>query len=59
MLTKEELQNIATLLNRVNLTGTEALPFAQLQLKISNLIKQETTSPTTGTETSEEVKEPA
>lgn len=59
MLTNEELKNISVLLERTTLNGKEAIAVAQLQLKISNLIKQETTSPTTGTETPEEVKEQA
>lgn len=59
MFTNEELKNISVLLERTTLNGKEAIAVAQLQLKISNLIKQETTSPTTGTETSEEVKEQA
>ena len=59
MFNNEELKNISVLLERTTLNGKEAIAVAQLQLKISNLIKQETTSPTTGTETSEEVKEQA
>lgn len=59
MFTNEELKNISVLLERTTLNGKEAIAVAQLQLKISSLVKQETTSPTTGTETSEEVKEQA
>ena len=59
MFTNEELKNIQLLLERTTLNGKEAIAVAQLQLKIANLVKQETTSPTTGTETSEEVKEQA
>lgn len=59
MFTNEELKNISVLLERTTLNGKEAIAVAQLQLKISNLIKQETTSSTTGTETPEEVKEQA
>lgn len=40
MFTNEELTNIAKLLQRVNLTGNEAIPLAQLQIKIGGLIKE-------------------
>lgn len=48
--TQEELKNLAVLLQRVNLTGKEALAVALLQTKINKLIIPETTSETTGTE---------
>lgn len=47
---QEELKNLAVLLERITLNGKEVLPVAQLQLKIQNLIKAETTSKLTGTE---------
>lgn len=55
----EELKNLSVLLQRVNLKGNEALAVAQLQVKIQNLVKMETTSETTGTPpvTTDEVKE--
>ena len=49
MFNNEELKNLAVLLERITLNGKEALPVAQLQLKIQNLIKTETTSEATGT----------
>lgn len=45
---QEELKNLAILLQRVNLTGKEAVAVAQLQVKINSGIKPETTSETTG-----------
>ena len=42
MLTQEELKNIAVLLQRVSLTGNEAMAVAQLQVKINNLLSVET-----------------
>ena len=48
-LNQEELKNLSVLLQRVNLTGNEAIPVAKLQLKIAELIKPEVTSETTGT----------
>ena len=41
MFTNEELKNLAVLLQRVNLTGAEALPVAVLQQKINGLITPE------------------
>jgi len=38
MFTKEELQNLLALMNRVDLKGSEAITFAVLQQKISGLI---------------------
>ena len=49
--TQEELKNLSVLLQRVNLTGNEALAVAKLQLKVAELIKPEVTSQTTGTDT--------
>lgn len=51
MLTQPELKNIALLLQRVNLTGNEALAVAQLQMKVNSLIEKE--EPKTETPTSE------
>jgi len=51
MLTQSELKNIAVLLQRVNLTGAEALAVAQLQAKVNSLIEKE--EPKTETPTSE------
>lgn len=53
MFSNEELKNIATLLLRVDLKGNEALPVAQLQLKVNNLIKETetTTTPSENTAT--------
>lgn len=36
--TNEELQNIAVLLQRCNITGAEALPVAMLQQKIKQML---------------------
>lgn len=47
MFTIQELQAISTLLLRVDLKGNEALTVAQLQLKVSNLIKQQEVIPAT------------
>lgn len=41
MLTAPEIQAIITLLNRVDLKGQEALPVAQLQLKLQQFLQQE------------------
>ncbi len=53
MFNNEELKNLAILLERVNLSGKEALAVANLQVKIAKLITPEveapTTSETTGT----------
>ncbi len=38
MFTPEELKNLQVLLARVNLTGNEALPVAQLQMKINQFL---------------------
>ncbi len=40
MFSNEELKNLGAVLNRVNLTGKEALAIALLQQKVSNLIVQ-------------------
>lgn len=53
---QEELKNLAILLQRVNLTGKEAVAVAQLQVKINSGIKPETTSETTGSEETKEEK---
>ena len=53
---QEELKNLSVLLQRVNLTGNEAIPVAKLQLKIAELIKPEVTSETTGTPMPEKVE---
>lgn len=50
-LNQEDIKNISVLLQRVNLTGNEAIPVAKLQLKIAELIKPEVASETTGTDT--------
>lgn len=55
-LNQEELKNLSVLLQRVNLTGNEAIPVAKLQLKIAELIKPEVTSETTGTPMPEKVE---
>lgn len=52
MLTQSELKNIALLLQRVNLTGNEALAVAQLQMKVNSLIEKPE-EPKTETPTSE------
>lgn len=49
-LNQEELKNLSVLLQRVNLTGNEAIAVAKLQLKVAELIKPEVTSQTTGTD---------
>ena len=51
MFSNEELKNIAVLLQRVNLTGNEAVAVAVLQQKVASLIKAE--EPKTETPTSE------
>lgn len=55
-LNQEDIKNISVLLQRVNLTGNEAIPVAKLQLKIAELIKPEVTSETTGTPMPEKVE---
>lgn len=42
MFNNNELKSLDVLLKRVNLTGEEALPVAELQLKIRKLISEET-----------------
>lgn len=54
MFTNEELKNIATLLQRVDLKGSEALPIAQLQIKVGNLIKETETTTTSSENTATE-----
>ena len=49
MLTQQELKNIALLLQRVSLTGNEALAVAQLQMKLNSLITAEETKTETPT----------
>lgn len=52
MFTKEELNNLLVFLNRVNLTGQEALVMAQLQLKIQqDVAKLKTNEPKKDEET--------
>ena len=41
MFTKEELQTIFALINRANITGSEAMPVAILQQKIKGLLTKE------------------
>ncbi len=41
MFTQEELNNIGAFLNRVNLTGNEAIVLVQLQQKVASLAKPE------------------
>ena len=51
MFSNEELKNIAVLLQRVSLTGNEAVAVAILQQKVGSLIKAE--EPKSETPTSE------
>ena len=41
MFSQEELKNLLTLLNRVDMKGNEALPMAMLMQKINGLITPE------------------
>jgi len=41
MFTQEELQNIFNLISIAPIKGSDALPVAQLQIKIQNLLKPE------------------
>lgn len=40
-LTEQEITNLLTVLNKVNITGAEALPVAQLQVKLSGALPKE------------------
>lgn len=56
MFNQEELKNILVLIGRANLSGNEALPTANLQLKIQGLLQPEQKIEVKE-ETKEEVKE--
>ena len=40
-LTEQEITNLLAVLNKVNITGAEALPVAQLQVKLANTLPKE------------------
>lgn len=48
MFSKEELNNLGAFLNRVNLTGNEAMVLVQLQHKITQLLEPEPQNPPKG-----------